>query len=138
MSRSGYCDDVDDYWALIRWRGAVASATRGKRGQALLRELLADLDAMPDKKLIANDLQAEGAYCTLGVLGANRGIDMSNIDVEDNEEIADTFGIARALACEIMFHNDEGGHWQETPEHRWERMRRWVVSHLIDTSVSTG
>lgn len=37
-------------------------------------------------------------------------------------------GIARSMAAEIMFQNDEG--WDaprdETPEHRYERMRRWV------------
>jgi len=39
MSRSGYSDDCD-VWALIRWRGAVKSAIRGARGQAMLRELI--------------------------------------------------------------------------------------------------
>lgn len=33
MSRSGYSEDLD-MWDLIRWRGAVKSALRGKRGQA--------------------------------------------------------------------------------------------------------
>lgn len=37
MSRSGYTDDCDDQWALIRWRGAVNSAIKGKRGQQALR-----------------------------------------------------------------------------------------------------
>ena len=31
MSRSGYEDGLE-MWDLIRWRGAVASAIRGKRG----------------------------------------------------------------------------------------------------------
>ena len=48
MSRSGYSDDIDDNWAHIMWRGRVASSIRGKRGQAMLRELLAALDAMPE------------------------------------------------------------------------------------------
>ena len=38
MSRSGYSDDLDN-WDLIRWRGQVSSAIRGKRGQGFLREL---------------------------------------------------------------------------------------------------
>lgn len=57
MSRSGYSDDLDS-WSMIRWRGAVTSATRGARGQAFFREMLAALDAMPEKKLIADDLEA--------------------------------------------------------------------------------
>lgn len=60
MSRSGYTEDCDDNWQLIRWRGAVASAIRGKRGQAFLRELLAALDAMPEKRLIADALVFDG------------------------------------------------------------------------------
>lgn len=136
MSRAGYSDDCDDAWASIRWRGAVVSATHGKRGQEMLRELLRELDAMPEKKLIANDLQADGCYCTLGVLGKARGIDMSGIDPEDNEAVAKTFGVADALAREIMWHNDEGT-WgrDETAEARWQRMRDWVASQLIDPSV---
>lgn len=30
MSRSGYNDDIDN-WQMIKWRGQVASAVRGKR-----------------------------------------------------------------------------------------------------------
>ena len=45
MSRSGYSTDLDDQ-ALNLWRGTVHRAIHGKRGQAMLRELLAALDAM--------------------------------------------------------------------------------------------
>ncbi len=57
MSRSGYCDDIDDPLALGRWRGQVKSATRGQRGQKLLREMLAALDAMPEKRLVSGALE---------------------------------------------------------------------------------
>ena len=46
MSRSGYTDDMEDMWQHICWRGAVASAIRGRRGQAFLREMLAAMDAI--------------------------------------------------------------------------------------------
>lgn len=65
MSRSGYSDECDD-WQLIMWRGAVASSMRGRRGQAFLKETLAALDALPEKKLIDYDLEREGAVCALG------------------------------------------------------------------------
>lgn len=132
MSRSGYSDDIDN-WALIKWRGQVKSATRGARGQAMLRELLDALDAMPEKRLVANELEAEGQFCTLGVLGAKRGLELGKLDPEDNSTIANTFGIARALACEIMFKNDCDFGWSptpETPEHRWSRMRTWVAAQI--------
>ena len=38
MNRSGYTEEGDN-WSVVRWRGAVKAAIRGKRGQAFLREL---------------------------------------------------------------------------------------------------
>lgn len=164
MSRSGYTDDCDDHWALIRWRGAVNSAIRGKRGQAFLRELLAALDTMPVKELIANELEADGQYCALGVVGAQRGIAFTEIDPYDRETVADTFGIAPAMAAEIVYENDEyvddwiwvgveicgpmrphypdwGHHNRQrrvkntrAAELRWRHMRAWVAEHLKDST----
>ena len=137
MSRSGY-DVIDDQWAMICYRGAVASAIRGKRGQALLRDLLGALDAMPDKKLIANDfVRSDGGCCALGVLGLARGIDPDDLHSLDDDPavVAKAFGISTALAAEIEYENDEGGpcrgsHGTETTEHRWTRMRAWVASKI--------
>lgn len=132
MSRSGYSDDCDDQWALIRWRGAVASAIRGKRGQAFLREALAALDALPEPALIPNDLTAAGAFCTLGAVGRARGTDLKAVDPDCHESVAQLFEIPHALACEVMWENDEAAVFRETPRARWERMRRWVVANLKD------
>ena len=157
MSRSGYSDDCEN-WDLIRWRGAVASAIRGARGQKTLRDLLAALDAMQDKRLVANELQtADGEFCTLGALGAARGVPMADVDGEDREAIAAMFDIAPALAAEIMYENDDDGvgdwKWidieicgpmrryeihsrslsvidERAAEKRWRRMRNWVASHI--------
>ncbi|SRR5260221_4059586 len=128
MSRSGYSDDLEQ-WALIRWRGAVASSIRGARGQALLKELLAALDAMPEKKLIASELEEDGAVCALGALGKMRGMNMAELDAWDHETVAAEFGIAHALACEIMWENDYGV-YRCTLEYRWEHMRRWVQAQI--------
>lgn len=137
MSRSGYTEYCEG-WDLIRWRGAVASALRGKRGQAFLREAVAALDALPVAELITNDLAAEGAFCTLGAVGRARSLAMSSVDPEDHHSVAGLFAIPHALACEIMWENDEGG-WNETPHARWERMRRWIVRNLRDDQpVSVG
>jgi hypothetical protein len=130
MSRSGYSDDVEDQWALICWRGAVASALRGKRGQAVLREALGALDALPKAELVAGDLEAAGSVCLLGAVGKRRNLDMTGVDVEDHEHVASLFALPHALACEIMWENDEGGRYGETPRARWERMRRWVSSNI--------
>lgn len=161
MSRSGYSDDYgdDDPLALGRWRAAVKSAMRGKRGQAFFREALAALDAMPDKRLIAGELIVDGSQCPVGetpdlIVGADelcdrrgkphpmgsccllgavakvRKIDVSNIDPEDTPTVADKFGIADAMTREIVYWNDECGEWNETPEQRWQRMRKWVASQI--------
>lgn len=162
MSRSGYSDDNDDQWATIRWRGAVNAAIKGKRGQQFLRELAAAMDAMPEKRLVANELQADGAFCALGVVGAARGIDMSRVDPDDRECVAKMFGVAEAMAAEIMWENDEAIDqwvWQEVEvygpiqpwerrertvrvlrpnaeERRWRYMRDWVAGHIAKASGS--
>lgn len=132
MSRSGYSDECDNEWALIRWRGAVASAICGRRGQALLKEMANALDAMEDKSLIANEFGADGAYCALGVVGKSRGIAMDGLDPLDRAAVALTFGIAPALAAEIMYVNDEVG-WGLTPQQRFHYVRRWIQEHITES-----
>lgn len=130
MSRSGYYDEIDDQWAHIRYRGALKSAMRGKRGQAFLREMLAALDALPEKKLITDKLQAEGQVCAIGSVGLARQIDMSKIDPHDPYQVANAFGINEKLAREIVYENDEAWYIRETPEQRFQRMRNWVLSQI--------
>jgi len=141
MSRSGYTDDQDDNWQMIKWRGMVASATRGKRGQKLLVDLLVALDAMPEKALVAHELETkDGEVCALGALGKARGIDMQKLDPEEPESVAAAFDIATPLAQEIVYMNDEhfDSRWNEAtkryedikPEERWASMRAWVASQI--------
>lgn len=162
MSRSGYNDDCGT-WDLVRWRGAVNSAIKGARGQAFLAELLAALDAMPVKELIAGDLEVAGAHCTLGVIGQARGFDLSKIDTYDHDSLAKTFDIAGALAQEIMYINDEsigGWDWVDVEvcgplqlrcdrftsipvsdplaaNKRWMVVRKWVESNIKTTGEAS-
>jgi predicted outer membrane lipoprotein len=157
MSRSGYSDDCDG-WALIRWRGAVSQAIRGKRGQAMLGEMLQALDALPDPSLGAESLvTATGEYCALGALGRARAMDLESIDPDDRKSVAQAFDVAEALAAEIMDINDRGSfderiyfnfdvcgpmrgweshrqlRWTTDPKAgriRWSRMRAWAASHI--------
>ena len=135
MTRSGYNDDIDniDNWDLIRWRGAVLSATRGNRGQAFLRELLSALDRLPEKRLIQNEFESGGEVCALGAVMRERGITSAeNWLFDDGESAAASLNIARALACDVMWVNDEGGWRTETPEMRYERVRKWVASLIVE------
>ena len=104
MSRSNYTDDNDDPLSHGRWRQAVKRAIEGKRGQALLRDLLGALEAMEDKRLYAGSFAtAAGEFCTLGVLGAKRGTKMDDLGDEDDcepELVGQRFGIERTTwAC---------------------------------------
>jgi len=130
MSRSGYSTDLDN-WELIKWRGQVASAIRGKRGQEFLFGLLSALDAMPNKALITDALETpDGDVCAIGALGKVRALDMSKLDPEEPESVAAAFNIAPQLAQEIVWENDEAGAHNETPEQRWQRMRNWVARNI--------
>ena len=127
MSRSGYCDYWEaDQWEMIRWRGAVESALRGKRGQAFLREMIDALDDLPEKKLIAHELVTpDGECCALGAVALRRGLDVSGIDPEEREQVAGLFGIAEAMAAEVMFLNDD-----MSEGHRWRWMRDWAERNI--------
>lgn len=120
------------------------SAIRGKRGQALLRDLAAALDAMPDKSLGTSMTQ-----CALGELGVRRGVDMAkfepttpewtlpgpppkwwdNSDDEiDHDAVGAAFDINEKLVREIMYINDEWG--RGGGEARWRTVRKWVAQNL--------
>jgi hypothetical protein len=136
MSRSGYSEDCEH---VQLWRGAVWRALSGKRGRAFLKEMLAALDALPEKRLIAGSLIEGSKVCAIGSVGLARGIDMRGLNPEDPDAIAATFGIARAMVQEIEFENDDD--WGVFTDHRhmaegfrerqrFERVRAWVVRQL--------
>lgn len=158
MSRSGLIDDCDEQWMEALWRGRVANARRGRRGQRFFRELLAALDAMSVKELHAEtfdegpvsggDEIVDGGVCALGALARAKGIDITDADPEDDqaaEELAIKFDIADCLAREVIWANDEwnigyrkvrnytGEHMgfrADTPAERWRRMREWVEDQI--------
>lgn len=138
MSRSGYSDGCYG-WDLIRWRGAVKKAIRGKRGQAFLREMLVALDALPEKKLVAGHLATPaGEVCAIGSVLVRRGVDTSEIDVEDWEQVAQKAGISEALVREIEHVNDEAWDYHQImndpDEYRFAKVRHWVVSQLQENT----
>lgn len=148
MGRSGYSEDGDDeYNTANLFQANLERATRGKRGQAFFRELLAALDAMPEKRLIAADLeQLDGGVCALGCLGKARGVPLAGVDTEDHDKLGKMFGIAPLLAREVMFQNDDdfgdrryvsgsGVHF-ETPEERWRNMREWCARQIREDAAS--
>lgn len=131
MSRSGYSEDYDEMGLLNLWRASVDRAIRGKRGQAFLREMATALDSMPVKELIADEVVRDKDHvCAIGSVAVARKMDVSRLDIDDGETVGRAFGIAKALACEIAYENDERGARTETPGERWKRMRAWVDVQL--------
>jgi hypothetical protein len=78
-------------------------------------------------------------------------------DEIDHDALAAKFNVAACLAREVMFKNDDGDQWHwedtgevcngvrygetrkyrthDTPEERWQRMRKWAVRNLLPTSA---
>lgn len=128
MSRSGYSDDCDN---LNLYRATVERALHGKRGQAFLRELADAFDALPEKVLIAGELiNEQGECCAIGAVCKSRSLDVSQVDYEDPEAVGKMIGVARSMAAEIAYMNDEHEWTIETPSQRWKRMRKWIASKI--------
>lgn len=164
MSRHGYNEydgDENTDLAMGRWRAQVASAMRGKRGQKFFVDLIAALDALPEKKLVAGHLETtEGEVCALGALGRYRQVNLPDpenpeeIDPEDEADwdwLGAAFNIAPQLAQETMYVNDEhedqfawyqrhgsympAGPLQDPDAARWRAVRCWAVRHLTPETL---
>jgi hypothetical protein len=140
MSRHGYHEDHDQQ-DLAMYRGWVASAIRGKRGQKLLRDLRDALDAMPEKRLVQGRLQTEQGCCALGAVAGHRGVDLTELDPDPELFDIDTervnlrlswlLDIATVLVAETEYENDE---FHGTPEQRWSYMRAWAERHILEAA----
>lgn len=143
MSR--YCDSDDyDYepWMEGQAAGAMRSAICGRRGQRLLRDLIAGLDALPVPELAAGSLEdpETGCVCALGAVRLQRGADAvplwfdpTDPDV-DWRKLAEPFDISETLANAVVSQNDEC--WgtrndEQSRRHRWRSVRDWAVRNLI-------
>jgi len=165
MNRSGYSDDYDSSdFSHVRHQGSLSRAINGKRGQAFLIALIAALDALPERVLIAQEFASNGCFCALGAVANVRGIDPSNLDYDDYEALAKTFGIAESLARDVMNTNDDVNdkrwiemqienpspgypHYGRTttsvrvpdelaPQKRWQYVRDWAQAKLIKEAQS--
>ncbi len=151
MSRSGYSyDGWDSDGAAAMWAGWVANAFRSFAGRAFLRELIAALDAMPVKELIAGEIEQDGQVCALGAVARRRGLSREALplDVSDYEAVAEAFALSEYIVREVVDKNDDGGGhrfeivgpmrpglprygWRDdTPAERWQRMRDWAQGRL--------
>jgi len=81
---------------------------------------------MPDKRLIAWELRADGEVCTLGAVLVAKGADPDKYDPEDHDALGNVLNVAPCLIREIEALNDE--YAPTDPEKRWAYMRQKVAS----------
>lgn len=129
MSRSGYDSQYDPAQNL--YRANVERAIAGGRGQQFFKDLVAALERLPDKRLIADKLEDHEGVCALGALGRARGLDLSTFDPEDAATVARIFRVAECLAREVVYENDEGIDFAaESQQDRYKRMLDWAKAQV--------
>ena len=135
----------DDYgfepWMEGQQAGALQSAIRGRRGQQLLRDLVAGLDALPAPELSAGALEdkATGCCCAFGAVRRYRGAAAVPLYFDPMEEDldpphhAEPFDVAPALAWAVVKVNEgwSDSNQESARRQRWTRVRAWAVKHLL-------
>ena len=138
--RISYSDEEDFPGQFGLWQGNCMRSIGGKNGQAVLRELEQALLALPEKRLIADELEnAEGEVCAIGALAKFRQY-QPKADPEEMEEVGIELGMPRMVAWKVVCLNDveldtrydkeQGRVVPITPEERYERVlaqvRKWL------------
>jgi hypothetical protein len=119
------------------WFARFRRATQSKRGIARLKEIAAILDAMPQKRLIAEALTKEGDCCFVGAVCKAKNVEMTEgeCDIFDTASAGKDAGIPWTLAWEMAALNDEKLR-NLTPEDRWIAARAWVDDLLRKTTAA--
>ncbi len=130
MSRS-FSDDFEEEfpneYAFFEKR--LETSLAGKRGQNFLKELAAEMDAMPVKELVKGDLVTkDGACCALGVVCKSRKINVEKLDPDEHLDVANVLDISLPMAGRIAWLNDDDV--DQNDADRWKRMRKWVSEQI--------
>lgn len=141
MSRSGFYE-VDDWdrdliLAIGRVQARIASARRGKRGQAFLRKALAALDQMEDKRLAGGTFGVSGGcMCIMSSIATETG-KAAAIEGYDKycgevvcQRLARGFDVAHVLIQDLVWQNDEIA--PSDPVARWVFMRGEIERAIDD------
>ncbi len=138
-----YCDSDDYYepWMEGQAAGALRSAIRGRRGQRLLRDLIAGLDALPVPELSAGSLEdpETGCVCALGAVRLHRGKQNVPLDFDPTDDdidwrwLAKPFDISQTLSHAVVSANEyaDKRNDEDSRRRRWKDVRAWAVSHLL-------
>lgn len=140
MSRSGFYEmddwDQESILAMGRNAGRIASATRGRRGQAFLKTALKALDQMEDKRLAGNTFGVgdDGCMCLMTSIATETGhgsVLSVGRDSDDDEICADMaaeFDVSEVLVRDLVWDNDANA--PRDPAKRWQWMRDRIESKI--------
>lgn len=149
MSRISYCDDEDFQNQAYLWQANQERSINGRKGQAALRELESALLALPEKRLIAGELEnAVGEVCAVGALAKFKGkenprvaANEDKVPLEDSEvlpeeleevtiDLAQELGMPRMIAVAVVHENDDCWPASITPEQRYNKVLAWTQQQL--------
>lgn len=140
--RLNLCEDEDFNNQAMLWEANQERSLRGRRGQAALRELESALLALPEKRLIADELENErGEVCAVGALAKYKGHenpmigdafgDNDELSVNEGEiervtvQLAEEMGMPHLVALAVVYQNDDS-YVIVTPEQRYDKVLRWA------------
>lgn len=150
------CEDEDFPGQAFLWEANLERSLKGKKGQASLRELEFALLALPEKRLITDELEnLKGEVCALGALARFKGKENPKtakvLETDDDAyyfddddrmetasvELAATMGVPKMVALAIVYVNDD--EWQPlTPEQRYDKVLKWTRRQLNAPARDAG
>lgn len=154
VMRIRFSEDEDYPNASILWEANQERSLKSRKGQAALRRLEAALLALPEPKLIADAIEADGMVCGLGALAKFEDYqdipelpqqpaedasheawdewfseDQSAVTEDAMLALAEALDIPKLVAVAIIYENDN--EWRvKTPEQRYDHLLRWTRSWL--------
>lgn len=155
MSRFG---DEDGEYPAHWWQIDLQRALTSKRGQRILRDIEAALLAMPEHKLVEGYIvrydedEHTGEVCAVGAYAAWQKVKQGSTWEDAFAELAEKWsgeqedewttrqlgkqiGLARTVAVELSFTNDERAYWKGTDEERWQTVLDWVRKQIKPEAV---
>ena len=133
--RINWCDEEERPGQFALWQANCERSMRGKRGRQALLDLEAELLSMTDKRLIGDDLAANGEVCAVGALMRHRGVDQQHLEqLNDSGLESDELAVREAkvpslVAWNLVELNDiELEH--ATPEERYQTVLSRVQTYL--------
>lgn len=152
--RIRFNEDEEFNNAAILWEANQERSLKSMRGQVALRRLEVALLALPEPKLIADAIEADGMVCGLGALAKHENYqDIPEIPtcpaenasdeewyawdcgetkqgIEDSVlALAESLDVPKLVAVAIIYHNDDS-YGALTPEARYSKLLAWTRSWI--------